>query len=68
MGLYSVFLALGQITGSLVGGAAADWQGMDGLLIVSLGLLVLALVPVHALRKGEHLVGLAHDDDGLRPR
>ncbi len=64
MGLYSVFLALGQITGSLLGGAAAEWQGIDGLLVASLGLLLLALLPVRGLRSSEHLVGLAHDDDG----
>jgi MFS family permease len=68
MGLYSVFLALGQITGSLAGGGAAEWQGVDGLLAVSLGLLLLALLPVRALRESEHLVGLAHDDDGSRVR
>ena len=33
MGLYSVFLALGQIVGSLIGGVAADWHGIDGLLV-----------------------------------
>ena len=27
MGLYSVFLAIGQIIGSLIGGFAADWRG-----------------------------------------
>ena len=27
MGLYSVFLAVGQVVGSLVGGGAADWLG-----------------------------------------
>ena len=27
MGLYSVFLAIGQITGALIGGVAADWRG-----------------------------------------
>ena len=27
MGLYCVFLALGQIIGSLIGGVAADWRG-----------------------------------------
>jgi MFS family permease len=68
MGLYSVFLALGQITGSLLGGGAAEWQGVDGLLAASLGLLVLALLPVRALRDSEHLVGLAHDDDGTAVR
>lgn len=64
MGLYSVFLALGQITGSLVGGGVAEWLGIDGLLVASLSLLLLALVPVRALRASEHLVGLAHDDEG----
>ena len=64
MGLYSVFLALGQITGALLGGGAAQWQGIDGLLAASLGLLIFALLPVRALRESEHLVGLAHDDDG----
>jgi MFS family permease len=32
MGLYSVFLAIGQIAGSLIGGVAADWLGIDGML------------------------------------
>ena len=68
MGLYSVFLALGQITGALLGGGAAQWQGIDGLLAASLGLLVLALLPVRALRESEPLVGLAHDDDGTAAR
>ena len=57
MGLYSVFLGLGQIVGSLVSGAAADWRGVDGLLMASLGLLVIALVPLRWLRDSEHLVG-----------
>ena len=54
---YSVFLGLGQIVGSLVSGAAADWRGVDGLLIASLGLLVVALIPLRWLRDSEHLVG-----------
>ncbi|HEX5040625.1 MAG TPA: MFS transporter [Candidatus Limnocylindria bacterium] len=57
MGLYSVFLGLGQIVGSLVSGAAADWRGVDGLLIASLGLLIVALLPLRWLRDSEHLVG-----------
>ena len=36
MGLYSVFLGVGQIIGSVASGAAADWRGIDGLLLVSL--------------------------------
>ena len=39
MGLYSVFLALGQIIGSLIGGVAADWLGIDGMFIATLVLL-----------------------------
>jgi MFS family permease len=57
MGLYSVFLALGQITGSLVGGGAAEWLGVDGLLLASAGMLLVALVPLRGLRGSEHLVG-----------
>jgi MFS family permease len=58
MGLYSVFLALGQISGSLVGGGAAQWAGIDGLLAAGVGMLLVALLPVRALRGNEHLVGL----------
>jgi MFS family permease len=57
MGLYSVFLALGQITGSLLGGGAAEWRGVDGLLLVSALLLIVALLPLRWLRGSEHLVG-----------
>jgi MFS family permease len=57
MGLYSIFLGLGQIIGSVVSGAAADWAGMDGLLAASVVLLVVALVPLRWLRDSEHLVG-----------
>ncbi len=58
MGLYSVFLAVGQIVGSLSGGGAAEVLGMDGLLLVSAGLLVVALIPLRWLRGSEHLVGV----------
>ena len=58
MGLYSVFLAVGQVVGSLAGGGAAEWMGVDGLLLVSALLLVVALVPLRWLRSSEHLVGL----------
>lgn len=57
MGLYSVFLAIGQIGGSLIGGIAADWRGIDGLLVATLGLLLLALLPLAQLRRHEHYVG-----------
>ena len=58
MGLYSVFLAVGQVAGSLVGGWSAEWRGVDGLLVASAILLIVALVPVRWLRGSEHLVGL----------
>ncbi|MEO8246865.1 MAG: MFS transporter [Chloroflexota bacterium] len=57
MGLYSVFLAIGQIVGALVSGWAADWLGIDGLLAASLFLLVVAILPLRQLRASEHLVG-----------
>ncbi len=58
MGLYSVFLALGQISGSLIGGGAAQWAGIDGLLAAGVGMLLVALLPLRALRESEHLVGV----------
>jgi MFS family permease len=57
MGLYSVFLAIGQIGGSLLGGEAAHLGGIDGLLLGTLLLLVIALVPLARLREVEHLIG-----------
>jgi MFS family permease len=57
MGLYSVFLALGQISGSLLGGVAAELAGIDGILVATLVLLGIALVPLHRLRVVEHLLG-----------
>jgi MFS family permease len=54
MGLYSVFLAIGQITGSLIGGFAADWRGIDGMLLATAGLLAIAFIPLSRLRAQEH--------------
>ncbi|MGH2463434.1 MAG: MFS transporter [Candidatus Limnocylindria bacterium] len=54
MGLYSVFLALGQIIGAVVAGVAAEWRGIDGLLIASGGLLIVAIIPLGQLRAAEH--------------
>ena len=53
MGLYSVFLAIGQIVGALIGGVAADARGIDGMLIATVVLLVVALVPLAQLRRDE---------------
>lgn len=57
MGLYSVFLAVGQISGSLIGGVSAEIRGVDGILVATLGLLVVALIPLRGLRTSEHLIG-----------
>lgn len=56
MGLYSVFLAVGQVLGSLLGGGAAEWMGIDGLLLASAALLLFAFGPLRWLRGSEHLV------------
>jgi len=57
MGLYSVFLAIGQISGNLLGGEAARIAGVDGLLLGTLVLLLIALAPLARLRGVEHLIG-----------
>jgi MFS family permease len=60
MGIYSVFLGLGQIIGAVASGSAADWAGIDGLLLASLLLLLVAVLPIQRLRASEHLVGRAN--------
>ena len=56
MGLYSVFLGLGQIIGSLTGGIAAEQWGLDGIFVVALVMLAIALGPLAQLRHFEHFV------------
>jgi MFS family permease len=63
MGLYSVFLGLGQILGSLMAGFGADRLGFDGLILVSVILLAVALIPLGRLRASEHIVD-AHGEAG----
>ena len=53
MGLYSVFLAVGQIIGALIGGFAASAAGIDGMLIATVVLLAVALLPLARLRQAE---------------
>ena len=57
MGLYSVFLAIGQITGAIVGGFAAEALGIDGMLVATALLLAVALIPLARLRRDEEMVG-----------
>ncbi len=46
MGLYSVFLGLGQFLGASVGGVFVDWRGADGMALITglLGVLAAFLV------------------------
>ena len=60
MGLYSVFLAVGQIAGALIGGVASDAFAFDGILLATLVLMVVAVVPLSRLRAYEH-----HFDAGV---
>jgi MFS family permease len=53
MGLYSVFLALGQIIGAFVGALAAEAWAFDGILVATLVLLGVALLPLARLRRFE---------------
>jgi MFS family permease len=67
MGLYSVFLAVGQIVGSLIGGVAADLHGIDGLLVATLALLLVALGPLAFLRRQEHQLAMEHPELEIEP-
>lgn len=53
MGLYSVFLAVGQIIGAFIGAVAASLWAFDGILVATLLLLGVALLPLSRLRRFE---------------
>jgi MFS family permease len=63
MGLYSVFLAIGQIVGALVGGFAAHERGIDGMLVATVVLLSIALLPLAQLRRDESAFGIDEPAD-----
>jgi len=56
MGLYSVFLGVGQVLGALIGGVAASWKGIDGLIVATAGLLVVGSIALMNLRAHEGTV------------
>jgi MFS family permease len=56
MGLYSVFLGLGQVLGAAVGAVAASWKGIDGLVVATAGLLAIGIAALLNLRAHEAAV------------
>jgi MFS family permease len=60
MGLYSVLLGLGQVIGALIGGIAASWKGIDGLIVATFGLLAVGLGALLNLRAHEASLLAAH--------
>jgi len=53
MGLYSVFLGIGQLVGTSLGGYFADWNGVDGLLLLSAILGGVTALSLLTLRRHE---------------
>jgi MFS family permease len=56
MGLYSVFLGIGQVIGAVVGGVAATWKGIDGLVVATGALLVVGIAALLNLRSHESAI------------
>jgi MFS family permease len=56
MGLYSVFLGVGQVIGAVVGGVAASWRGIDGLIAATAGLLLIGILFLVNLRAHEEAI------------
>ena len=54
MGMYSVFLGIGQFLGSTIGGPFVDWKGADGIVIVTALLGVVSLVTLLRLFANEN--------------
>lgn len=59
MGLYSVFLGVGQFIGTAAGGKFADWGGIDGLLLLSAILGLVTIYTLVSLRRQETPVVIA---------
>jgi len=53
MGLYSVFLGLGQFVGASLGGPFVDWLGANGMILCTVLLGVVAAALVWRLRRTE---------------
>jgi MFS family permease len=53
MGLYSIFLGLGNVIGAVIGAGAASWKGIDGLLAATAVLLLIGGIALINLRARE---------------
>jgi len=62
MGLYSVFLGVGQLIGTTSGGKFADWGGIDGLLLLCALFGLITIYTLVALRRRELPVPGARPD------
>lgn len=67
MGLYSVFLGIGQVIGAIVGGIAATWKGIDGLVVATWILLAVGIAALVNLRSHEGVVLGSQSDHGPGP-
>jgi MFS family permease len=57
MGLYSVLLGVGQAIGGFAGGFAADWRGVDGMVILTVVFVAWAIASVAALIRTDRAIG-----------
>ena len=55
--LYVHFAGKDEIIGALIGGFAAEAAGIDGMLIATMALLIVALAPLARLRHSEEELG-----------
>jgi MFS family permease len=53
MGLYSVFLGMGQFLGTGIGGIFVDWRGADGMVLITGLFGILAAILILRLQKEE---------------
>jgi MFS family permease len=65
MGLYSVFLGVGQLAGTSIGGYFADWNGIDGLILLSAILGGVTALSLLTLRRQETPKAVASEPDPL---
>ncbi len=59
MGLYTVIMGIGMVISAVVGKFAAEWKGIDGLVVASAALTGIGMIALVNLRRHEHLVAAA---------